>query len=167
MQSDSVNNFCRGDLMIDRGVDEAAIRGKLEVYRQAWLHADIEGFKSLWLQTYPHLTYMPMERARLLRDWPSIVSYWESILPITRMQRWDITSVFIDFLAADTAWVFCEHAFAYRVTDGTQEGLQAYEARTTHVFRATTENDWRVVHYEDSIQWFASSDHARRLAQPE
>jgi hypothetical protein len=143
--------------------EEAAIRGKLEIYRQAWLHTDIERFKSLWDPTYPRLTYMPMERARILRGWDSIVSYWESILPITRMERWDIGEIVVDFLAPDTAWVFCEHAFAYRVTDGTQEGLQPYEARTTHIFRAQS-GDWRVIHYEDSIQWFASSDVTRRAA---
>lgn len=150
---------------MDHSKDETAIRGKLEIYRQAWLHTDIERFKSLWEPAYPRLTYMPMERAKVLRDWSSIVAYWESILPITRMERWDIGEVVMDFLSEDTAWVFCEHAFAYRVTDGTQSGLQPYEARTTHVFRAI-QGDWRVIHYEDSIQWFASSDAARRVTAP-
>lgn len=140
----------------------AAIRDRLEIYRQAWLASDIERFKSLWDPTYPNLTYMPMERAKLLRDWSSIVTYWQSILPITRMERWDIGAVTVDFLAPDIAWVFCEHSFAYRVTDGTQTGLQPYEARTTHVFREVPDVGWRVIHYEDSIQWFASSDANRR-----
>jgi ketosteroid isomerase-like protein len=149
---------------MNRSECEAAIRGKLDVYRRAWLKSDIDLFKSLWDPTYPRLTYMPMERARILRDWESIVRYWETILPITRMERWDVGEMVVDLLAADTAWVFCEHAFAYRVTDGTQEGLQPYEARTTHVFRRIPDGDWRVIHYEDSIQWFASSDEARRQA---
>jgi len=151
---------------MNHSVAEAAIRGRLAVYREAWLHTDIERFKSLWDPAYPRLTYMPMERAKVLTDWDSIVRYWETILPITRMERWDIGEILVDFLAPDTAWVFCEHSFAYRVTDGTQEGLQPYVARTTHVFREIRPRDWRVIHYEDSIQWFASSDEARRRAVP-
>jgi hypothetical protein len=34
------------------------------------------------------------------------------------------------------------------------------------VFRAAGSGDWKVIHYEDSIQWFASSDAARRAASP-
>lgn len=146
--------------------DEAALRGKLAIYRQAWLRSDLEGFASLWDSAYPRLTYMPMERAKILRDWSSIIQYWETILPMTRMERWDVGDVTIDFITPDVAWVFSEHEFAYRVTDGSQEGLQAYEARTTHVFRAVGDGDWKVIHYEDSIQWFASSDAGRRSVKP-
>ena len=146
--------------------DEAAIRAKLQIYRKAWLGSDLELFASLWDETYPRVTFMPMERAKILRDWPSIIQYWQTILPITKMERWDVGEILIDFLTPELAWVFSEHEFAYRVTDGTQEGLQAYEARTTHVFRADGAGDWKVIHYEDSIQWFASSDAARRVASP-
>lgn len=145
---------------------ETILRGKLEVYRQAWLHSDIQGFASLWDPTYPRLTYMPMERASIMRDWDSILRYWQTILPMTKMDRWDVGEVVIDMLTPQIAWVFCEHAFAYRVSDGSQDGLQAYEARTTHVFRLDDSVDWKVIHYEDSIQWFASSDAARRTNTP-
>ena len=141
---------------------EAIIRSKLEIYRQAWLASSLEQFASLWDPTYPRLTYMPMERAEIMHDWDSIIRYWKSILPITQMEQWDVDSLFIDFLAPDIAWVFCDHSFAYRVSDGTQDGLQAYKGRTTHVFRCVDDQDWKVIHYEDSIQWFASSDEARR-----
>mgnify|MGYP006271950025 CR=1 FL=1 len=144
--------------------NEKNIQEKLSIYRQAWLASDIDLFSSIWDETYPNLTFMPMERARILRGWESIIEYWKTILPITRMERWDITNSIIDFLASDVAWVFCEHEFAYRVTDGTQEGLQEYEARTTHIFRRTSDGEWKVIHYEDSIQWFPSSDEARRAA---
>lgn len=146
--------------------DEATIRGKLALYRKAWLASDLDLFASLWDSTYPRVTFMPMERAKILRDWPSIIQYWQTILPMTRMERWDVGEITIDFLTSSVAWVFSEHEFAYRVTDGSQEGLQAYEARTTHVFRADGSGDWKVIHYEDSIQWFASSDAARRAASP-
>jgi len=146
--------------------DEAIIRRKLAIYREAWLGSDLDGFASLWDSGYPRLTYMPMERARPLRDWPSIIQYWQTILPMTKMERWDVGEVTFDFITPEVAWVFSEHSFAYRVTDGSQEGLQAYEARTTHVFRADGAGDWKVIHYEDSIQWFASSDVARRTASP-
>lgn len=146
--------------------DEAAIRAKLAIYRKAWLGSDLQLFASLWDETYPRVTYMPMERAKILRDWPSIIEYWQTILPITKMERWEVGEIFIDFLSPELAWVFSEHEFAYRVSDGSQEGLQAYEGRTTHVFRAAGSGDWKVIHYEDSIQWFASSDAARRAASP-
>jgi len=149
---------------MDRSQDLAALETKLETYRQAWLHSDIEQFMSLWDRSYPLLTYMPMERAEIMHDWDSIVRYWQTILPITRMQQWDVESMLVDFLTPDIAWVFCQHSFAYRVTDGTQIGLQAYRGRTTHVFHRVGA-DWLTVHYEDSIQWFASSDVARRAAE--
>lgn len=151
---------------MDHARDEATIRGKLAIYRQAWLHSDLERFASLWDSMYPRVTFMPMERAKILKGWPSIIQYWQTILPMTKMERWDVGEVTIDFITPEVAWVFSEHAFAYRVTDGSQDGLQAYEARTTHVFRADGNGDWKVIHYEDSIQWFASSDAARRDATP-
>jgi hypothetical protein len=86
--------------------DEAAIRAKLAIYRKAWLGSDLQLFASLWDETYPRVTYMPMERAKILRDWPSIIEYWQTILPITKMERWEVVEIFIDFLSPELAWVF-------------------------------------------------------------
>jgi hypothetical protein len=145
--------------------DEAAARARileqLEAYRQAWLASDIAQFKALWDANHPNLTFMPMERFRVLRDWPSIVAYWERILPLTVMERWEVRNPRIDFLGERHAFVFAEDSFSYQVADGSQVGSQAYEARTSFVFKET-DGDWKLIHYEDSIQWFPSSDDARR-----
>lgn len=145
--------------------DEAAARAKiiekLEAYRQAWLASDVEQFKALWDHAHPNLTFMPMERFAVLRDWSSIVAYWESILPLTVMERWEVLNPRIDLLGEDHAFVFAEDSFSYQVTDGSQVGSQPYDARTSYVFKRSS-GDWKLIHYEDSIQWFPSSDEARR-----
>ncbi len=146
----------------DREKDRQGILQKLEAYRQAWLSTDIEKFKALWDESHDTLTFMPMERFKVLRNWDEIVAYWQSILPLTEMVRWEVVDPVIDFLGDDYAWVFAEDKFAYRVKNDFQEGEQAYEARTNFVFRRK-DGDWKLIHYEDSIQWFPSSDEARRV----
>jgi hypothetical protein len=144
-----------------RESDRQKILARLEDYRQAWLATDIEKFKALWDNTHDNLTFMPMERFQVLRSWDEIVAYWSSILPLTEIVRWEVLNPVIDFLGDDHAWVFAEDSFAYRVKNDFQAGEQAYDARTSYVFRRVGD-DWKLIHYEDSIQWFPSSDEARR-----
>ena len=146
---------------LDHAADRATILEKLEAYRQAWLASDVEQFKALWDHEHENLTFMPMERFKVLHHWDAIVAYWETILPLTRMERWEVRNPHIDMLGDDYAFVFANDSFTYHVIGGSQPGSQAYEARTSFVFKRTG-GGWKIVHYEDSIQWFPSSDDARR-----
>ena len=147
---------------VDQAVSD--INALLNQWVGAFVAKDIDGLRKLWDSGYDGLVYQAEEFAAPLTTWPHIKHYYREVLTkiIEKIERWHRTGLWVR--------VFGDAAYAYATTDFTMNVRHLTEpyngtVRQTFVVRKAN-NDWKIVHYHESLQTMATPEEFR-LDEPD
>lgn len=133
----------------------------LAAWSKGWTTGDIESLTRLWDPDYPNLTFLATERDVAARTYPGVHQYYTDLLTMFVPNTWIPSEVFIDRLGEDLVFLRCKVRMDYALPAFEGEPQSFWRARVCMVWRRQADNDWKLIHKEDSTNEF---DRAVNLA---
>jgi ketosteroid isomerase-like protein len=134
--------------------EEAAIAAVLRAWHAAISSNDIVTLKRLWDQDHQGLVFIVEENNEAYFDWPSIEKYYSAQTSGENNIEWSIDNLKAGAFG-DAGWGYLTF-----VASGRVEALQhnfVWSGRISF-FLCKTGNDWKLVHYHESLSRDRSHD---------
>jgi hypothetical protein len=136
------------------GSTEFPTQRLLEAWSKGWTTGDIEGLTKLWDPNYSNLTFLATERDVAARTYAAVHQYYTDLLTMFVPQTWIPSEVIIDRLTEDLVFLRCKVRMDYTLPSFEGEPQSFWRARVFQIWRRQSDNDWKLIHKEDSTNEF-------------
>lgn len=127
--------------------DRQQLMALLEQYRTGFETLDVGRLQALWDREYPHLVYVPQERAKPVQGWVGIAKYYDGLREhLAKGARMSLADVWLDVMG-ETAFAFLTYHYEGERVD--IEGPYANDGRVSFVFHRKA-GTWKAIHYHES-----------------
>ena len=126
----------------------------LEAWSRGWTSGDIAGLTSLWDPEYANLSFLATERDVAARTYAAVRQYYTDLLTTFVPQTWIPSEVCLDRLSEDLMFLRCKVRMDYTLPSFEGEPASFWRARIFQIWRRQVDNDWKLIHKEDSTNEF-------------
>jgi len=134
--------------------DDFPVQALLEAWSKGWTSGDIAGLTSLWDPDYPNLSFLATERDIPARSYAAVRQYYTDLLTVFVPTTWIPSEVMIDRLSDDLVFLRCKVRMDYTLPSFEGEPTSSWRARVFQIWRRQPDNDWKLIHKEDSTNEF-------------
>jgi len=133
---------------------EFPVQSLLDAWSRGWTSGDISALSNLWDPDYANLSFLATERDSPARTHAAVRQYYTDLLTAFVPNTWIPSEVFLDRLSDDLMFLRCKVRMDYALPAFEGEPTSMWRARVCQIWRRQANNDWKLIHKEDSTNEF-------------